>query len=159
MNATKTPPAATKLPDGPRLSLALVMKDAPAALAFYTRAFGAKELYRLTEPSGRVGHAELSLGGVTLMLADEYPEYDIVGPQSRGGTTCSLNLLVEDVDAAAQRAIDAGATLERPIQDAFHGHRVAHLRDPFGHRWTLATPKEDVSPEEMQRRFTKMLQG
>ncbi|AEI68908.1 VOC family protein [Corallococcus macrosporus] len=149
----------TKLADGPRLSLALVLKDAPAALDFYARAFGATEKYRLVEPSGRVGHAEMDLGGVTLMLADEYPEYGIVGPQSRGGTTCSLNLRVEDVDAAAQRAIDAGATLERPIQNEFYGERAAHLRDPFGHRWALNARVEDVSPEEMQRRFTELLKG
>ncbi|NVJ06527.1 VOC family protein [Myxococcus sp. AM001] len=159
MNDKNPSSSAATLPEGPRLSLALVLKDASAALDFYTRAFGAKEKYRLTEPSGRVGHAEMDLGGVTLMVADEYPEYGIVGPQSRGGTTCSLNLRVEDVDAAAQRAIDAGATLERPIQNEFYGERAAHLRDPFGHRWALNARIEEVSPEEMQRRFTRMCQG
>ncbi|NOK02865.1 MULTISPECIES: VOC family protein [Myxococcus] len=159
MNDKNPSSSAATLPEGPRLSLALVTKDAPAALDFYTRAFGAQEKYRLTEPSGRVGHAEMDLGGVTLMLADEYPEYDILSPQSRGGTTCSLNLRVDDVDAAAQRAIDAGATLERPIQDEFYGDRSAHLRDPFGHRWALNARIENVSPEEMQRRFTQMFQG
>lgn len=159
MNDKNPASSATTPSEGPRLSLALVLKDAPAALDFYARAFGAKEKYRLTEPSGRVGHAEMDLGGVTLMLSDEYPDYGIVGPQSRGGTTCSLNLRVEDVDAAAQRAIDAGATLERPIKDEFYGDRAAHLRDPFGHRWALNARIEEVSPEEMQRRFTEMFKG
>ncbi|AKQ64502.1 Glyoxalase family protein [Myxococcus hansupus] len=155
----KAPSSETKPSDTPQLAFALVVKDAPAALDFYTRAFGAREKYRLTEPSGRVGHAEMTLGGVTLMLADEYPEYGITGPQSQGGTTCSLNLRVDDVDVAAQRAIDAGATLERPIKDEFYGDRAAHLRDPFGHRWALNARIEDVSPEEMQRRFTEMFKG
>ncbi|NMO23057.1 VOC family protein [Pyxidicoccus fallax] len=148
-----------KLPDGPRLLPYLVVKNAPAAIAFYTRAFGATEVLRLTEPSGRIGHAELSLHGSRLFLADEYPEYGVVGPQSRGGATSSLNLYVEDVDTAARRALEAGAELERPIKDEFYGDRVAHLRDPFGHRWALSTRVEDVSAEEMQRRFAKLVCG
>jgi PhnB protein len=148
-----------KIPEGPRLIPHLVMKNASAAVVFYTRAFGATEVSRLTEPSGRVGYVELSLHGASLMLADEYPEYGILGPQSRGGATSSLNLYVEDVDAVARRALDAGAELERPIKDEFYGDRVAHVRDPFGHRWALSTRIEDVSPEEMQRRFTKLVGG
>ena len=93
------------------------------------------------------------------MLADEYPELGILGPQSRGGATSALSLYVEDVDAVAQRALEAGAELERPIQDEFYGDRVAHLRDPFGHRWSICTRIEDVSAEEMQRRMAKLLAG
>jgi len=158
MNANN-PSTEMKSPDAPRLSLSLVMRNATAAIDFYARVFGAQEKFRLTEPGGRLGHAEMTLGGVSLMLADEHPEYGIVGPESRGGTTCSLHLVVDDVDAAAQRALDAGATLERPITNEFYGDRVAHLRDPFGHRWALTTRIEEVSPEELQRRFQELLKG
>ncbi|MFP2908880.1 VOC family protein [Pyxidicoccus sp. 3LFB2] len=149
----------TKLPAGRRLIPYLVTKNAPAAIAFYTRVFGATETVRLAEPSGRVGHAELALDGTPLMLADEHPELGILGPQSRGGATSSLSLYVEDVDAVARRALEAGAELERPIQDEFYGDRVAHVRDPFGHRWAIATRLEDISDEEMQRRFAKLVGG
>ncbi|AGC45885.1 glyoxalase [Myxococcus stipitatus DSM 14675] len=144
---------------GPRLGIQLVMKNAMAALKFYTEVLGAQELFRLVEPSGRLGHAELSLGGVTLAIADEYPELDILGPQSRGGATSLLNLSVDDVDGLAQRAIAAGAILERPITDEFYGDRVAHLRDPFGHRWALSKRLEHLSPEELQRRFQQLVGG
>ncbi len=148
-----------KVPEGSPLTIYLVMKNASAAIAFYSRAFGAMETLRLAEPSGRIGHAELSLHGATLKLADEHPEYGILGPQSRGGATSSLMLYVEDVDAVARRALEAGAELERPITDEFYGDRVAHLRDPFGHRWAIATRIEDLSPEELQRRFAKLVGG
>ncbi|WP_254628015.1 VOC family protein [Myxococcus sp. CA040A] len=143
----------------PRLGIQLVMKNATAALTFYSQVFGAEERMRLVEPSGRLGHAEMLLGGVVLSIADEYPEYGIVGPQSRGGATSLLNLSVDDVDAMAQRAIAAGAVLERPIKDEFYGDRVAHIQDPFGHRWSLSMRIEEMSPEEMQRRFLKMVGG
>lgn len=142
-----------------QLGIQLVMKNGTAALTFYAQVFGAKELFRLVEPSGRLGHAELLLGGVRLAVADEYPELDILGPQSRGGATSRLTLPVDDVDAVAQRAIAAGAVLERPITNEFFGERVAHLRDPFGHRWMLSTRIEEVSPEELQRRFQQLVGG
>lgn len=131
----------------------LRVKSAAEAIDFYSRAFGARELFRLTEPSGRIGHAELELGGVTLMLSDEYPEHDIKGPESLGGTTFSIHLHVDDADAAIRRAVEAGATVLREPSDAFYGERGGVVRDPFGHEWMLGHKIEDVTPEEMQRRY------
>lgn len=126
------------------------------AIDFYTRAFGAKELFRLTEPSGRVGHAEIKIGSATVMLSDEYPEHDIRGPRSLGGTTFSIHLHVDGVDSAFAQAVGAGAAVVRPLQDQFYGERSGTVRDPFGHEWLLGGHIETVTPEEMQRRFTAM---
>ena len=131
--------------------------DAADAIRFYERAFGAKEKFRLVEPSGRVGHAELDFGGTIVMLSDEYPEYGIRGPTTVGGTTFSIHLHVDDADAAIERAIAAGAELVRPASDAFYGERSGTVRDPFGHEWLLGHSIEDVTPEEMQRRYTKLM--
>lgn len=158
MNAPTATPVKSH-PEPTRLGIQLVMKNATQALAFYSQVFGAKEVMRLVEPSGRLGHAELSLGGVTLAIADEYPEFGILGPESRGGATSLLNLSVDDVDAMAERAIAAGAVLERPITNEFYGDRVAHVRDPYGHRWSLSKRIEDVSFEEMKQRFARMVGG
>jgi uncharacterized glyoxalase superfamily protein PhnB len=124
------------------------------ALEFYTRAFGAKELYRLTEPSGRIGHAEMKIGPTTVMVADENPAGGIRGPRSLGGTTFSIHLHVDDVDRAFERALASGATVVRPLQDQFYGERSGTVRDPFGHEWLLGGHIETVTPEEMQRRYT-----
>ncbi|MGH8479524.1 MAG: VOC family protein [Gammaproteobacteria bacterium] len=134
----------------------LRVKNAAAAIEFYTQAFGARELFRLTEPGGRIGHAEVSLGGITLMLADEYPEYGILGPQSIGGTGMSIHLHVTNADVVAERAVAAGATVLRPLADQFYGERSGTVLDPFGHEWMLGHEIEKVSPEEMQRRFAAM---
>lgn len=134
----------------------LRLHDTAAAIDFYTRAFGAKELYRLVEPSGRVGHAEVKIGPVTLMLSDEYPEYDIRGPRSIGGTSVAIHIHVSDVDRLFEQAVAAGATVVRPLQNQFYGERSATVRDPFGHEWLLGGHIEDVTPEEMQRRYTAM---
>jgi PhnB protein len=131
----------------------LIVRGAPTAIAFYSKAFGAKELFRLQEPSGKVGHAELTIGEARFMLADEYPDFGALSPVSVGGTAVSIHLYVEDVDDVVKRAVDAGATVLRALRDEFFGDRTATLSDPFGHRWHLATRKEDVSPEEMQRRM------
>lgn len=131
----------------------LIVRGGAEAIAFYQRAFGAELDYDLVEPGGRVGHAEMRIGAARFALADEYPEYDCLSPRTRGGTSIALTFYVADVDAAAARAIEAGATLERPIADEFYGDRVASLRDPFGHRWSLHTRIEEVSPEEMRRRM------
>ena len=136
----------------------LRVKNAAAAIEFYTRAFGAKELFRLTEPSGRIGHAELSFGGITLMLSEEYPEYGCLGPQSIGGTGMSIHLHVVNADEMAERAVAAGATVLRPLTDAFYGERSGTLLDPFGHEWMLGHEIEKVSPEEMQRRYAAMFE-
>jgi PhnB protein len=127
------------------------------AIDFYTRAFDAKELFRLTEPSGRIGHAEIKIGPATVMLADEYPERGIRGPRSLGGTTFSIHLHVENVDQAFEQALAAGAAVVRPLQDQFYGERSGTVRDPFGHEWLLGAHLETVSPEEMQRRYTELL--
>ena len=137
----------------------LRVTDAAQAIDFYHAAFGAKELFRLTEPSGRVGHAELDFDGVTLMLSDEYPEYGIRGPIALGGTTVSIHLHVDDADAMIQRALDAGATLEMAAQDQFYGERSGVVLDPFGHRWMIGHNLEKLTPREMQRRYTAMMQG
>lgn len=137
----------------------LRVRDAGRALDFYKQAFGAEELFRLTEPSGRIGHAEIKIGGTTLMLADEYPEMNIVGPQTLGGTTFSIHLHVDNADAWIERAVAAGATVLRPAADAFYGERSGSVRDPFGHEWLLGHQVEEVSTEEMQRRYTALFQG
>lgn len=139
--------------DRPALTSYLIVKSTAKAIDFYTRAFGARELFRLSEPSGKVGHAELELGGTRFMLADEYPDFGALSPVTIGGTPVSLHLYVEDVDATVARAVDAGATLLRPLTDEFFGDRVAMIADPSGHRWHLASRREEVSPAEMQRRM------
>lgn len=136
----------------------LCVPDAARAIEFYHAAFGATETMRLTEPSGRIGHAELDFGGTTLMLADEFPECGITGPKPGMGTPVTLHIHVDDADAVIARAVDAGATLEREPKDEFYGERSGVVRDPFGHRWTIGHRIEDVSHEEMQRRYTAMLQ-
>ncbi len=135
------------------LSPYLIVKSAAQAIAFYGRAFGAKERFRLSEPSGKIGHAELEIGRCRMMLADEYPDFGALSPVTIGGSPVALHLYVEDVDAIVAQATAAGATLLRPIQDEFFGDRTAMLADPFGHKWHIATRKENVSPEDMQKRM------
>jgi PhnB protein len=134
------------------LSPYLAVDDAAAAIRFYSAAFGATEELRL-EVGGKIGHAEIRIRDSVLMLSDEWPEWNMLGPKSRGGPTCNLHLYVEDVDAAFARAVEAGATVERPVADQFYGDRSGTLSDPFGHRWNLATHVEDVTVEEMRRRM------
>lgn len=137
----------------------LHVRDAGAAIRFYVQAFGARELFRLTEPSGRIGHAELDFGGTTLMVSDEYPEMGIRGPQPGTPTALSLHIHVDDADAVIAQAVAAGATLERPAQDEFYGERGGVVRDPFGHRWNIGHSIEEVAPEEMQRRYDALMKG
>ncbi|MCA9048630.1 MAG: VOC family protein [Planctomycetaceae bacterium] len=137
----------------------LRVRDANAAIEFYRNAFGAEEDFRLTEPGGRVGHAELNFGSLTVMVSDEYPEYGIQGPEAFGGTGSSIHLHVEDVDAMTKQAEAAGARVVMPPTDMFYGERVAKLLDPFGHDWMIGSQIEDVSREEMQRRFSEMCGG
>jgi PhnB protein len=137
----------------------LIVRGAAAAIEFYARAFGARELFRLQEPSGKVGHAELELRGARFMLADEYPDFGALGPVSIGGTAVAIHLYVDDVDALMAKAVSAGATLLQPPRDEFFGERVGLLVDPFGHKWHFASRKETVSPEEMQRRMTEAYGG
>ena len=134
----------------------LIVKDAAKAIEFYRTAFDAKELFRLTEPQGRIGHAELQIGDSPLMLADEYPDFGALSPPSIGGSPVSIHLYVDDVDRVVERATAAGATVLRPVKDEFYGDRAGMVADPFGHKWHLATRKEDVSPQEMQKRWSAM---
>jgi uncharacterized glyoxalase superfamily protein PhnB len=136
----------------------LRVKNAVAAIEFYQMAFGVTEKFRLTEPSGRIGHCELDFGGVaTVMLSEEFPEIGAIGPQTLGGTTVSIHLHVEDCDAAIARAVEAGATLVRPATDAFYGERSGTVRDPFGHEWMIGHSIEEVTPQEMQRRYDELM--
>ena len=135
----------------------LHVRGAAKAIAFYTQAFGAKEEFRLSEPGGRIGHAELDFNGTILMLADEFPEYGIQGPEAFGGTPVTIHLHVDNADAVIQRAVEAGAALESEPKDQFYGERSGTIRDPFGHRWTIGHSIENVTPEEMQRRYDKLL--
>ena len=136
----------------------ICVKSTADAIEFYRRAFGASEKFRLTEPGGRIGHAELDFGGTTLMLCDEFPECGIRAPQPGMGTPVTIHLHVDNADAVIQQAVDVGATLEMAPSDAFYGERSGVIRDPFGHRWNIGHHIEDVSTNEMQRRYTEMLQ-
>src|SRR4051812_13991809 len=130
----------------------LIIRGAAEAIEFYQKAFGATELFRFAAPGGKIGHAEIQIGNSRIMLADEYPDMGYNGPQTLGGSPVSLMIYVEDVDAVFQKAVDAGAIAKEALQDKFYGDRIGTVIDPFGHRWHLATHKEDVSVEEMQRR-------
>ena len=134
----------------------LRVKNAPAAIEFYQRLFGAEEKFRLSEPSGRIGHAELKIGPAVIMISEEYPEYGILGPESIGGASVGMHLHVENADELLDRAVKLGAKLTMPPQDQFYGERVGRIEDPFGHVWLIGHHIEDVAPEEMQRRFDAM---
>lgn len=136
----------------------LTVDDAAAAIEFYKAAFGAEEILRM--PMGdRIGHAEIRIGDSHVMLADEFPDMDKLGPNSRGGSTASLMIYVENSDAAFERAVAAGAEPVRPVADQFYGDRAGWIRDPFGHEWTLSTHIEDVPEEELGRRMSEMMAG
>jgi PhnB protein len=130
----------------------LSIKGAAEAIEFYKRAFSATELFRLVAPNGEIGHAEIKIGDSPIMLADPCEEGPFRNPQSLGGSSVGLHVYVEDVDALFVRAVDAGAKAVRPVQDQFYGDRTGTLEDPFGHVWFLATHKEELTPEEINRR-------
>jgi PhnB protein len=130
----------------------LVMKGAAEAIEFYKKAFGATELFRM-DHEGKVGHAEIKIGDSPIMLADESPQMGYVGPTTLGGTPVSLMIYVADVDTVYKQAISAGAVELKPVQDWFYGDRSGTLKDPFGHVWTVGTHKEDVTPEELDKRM------
>lgn len=134
----------------------LAYASAAEAIEFYKKAFGAEELFRLVESSGKVAHAEIRIGHGVVMLSDVYPKYNRT-PQELGGTTVVLHLYVADVDQFAARAVTAGAKLAIPIQDQFYGDRSGRLEDPFGYIWMIGTRKEGVSPQEMQRRYDELM--
>ncbi len=130
----------------------LIIKGATEAIEFYKNAFGATELFRFPAPEGKIGHAEIKIGDSPVMLADEYPDMGYKGPQTLGGSPVSLMIYVDDVDATFDKAVGAGATVKEAVSDKFYGDRMGTVVDPFGHIWHVATHKEDVSVEEMQRR-------
>ena len=135
----------------------LVLQNAASAIEFYKKAFGAIELMRLASPGGKIGHAEIKIGDSPIMLADEFPEMGYRGPRALGGSPVSIMLYVEDVDTFFDQAVAAGATIKRPVKDEFYGDRAGNIEDPFGHVWTIATHKEDVSPEEIEKRFVAVM--
>jgi PhnB protein len=137
-----------------RLTPYIIVRDAARAIAFYESAFGARELFRLTEPRGtRIGHAEMTIGDSLLYVADEWPDFGALSPASVGGTPVTLHLAVDDADAAMQRAEAAGATVLRSVKDEFFGDRTGMVADPFGHKWQISAKKEEVSPGDMQQRW------
>ncbi|HET6832708.1 MAG TPA: VOC family protein [Acidimicrobiales bacterium] len=152
--------AVKPIPDGyPRVSPYLVVDGAQKAIDFYTSVLGATERMRMPGPDGRIGHAELQFGDSVVMLADEFPDMGAKAPSAYGGSPVSIMVYVEDVDATFGKATEAGATAVRPPENQFYGDRSATFDDPFGHRWTVNTHVEDVSPEEVGRRAAEMGQG
>jgi PhnB protein len=150
-------PGVKPIPDGYHsVTPYLCLKKADAAIKFYEKAFGAKEIMRLPTPDGGVAHAEISIGDSRIMLSDEMPAWGNKSAETLGGSPISLAVYVENVDSAFDQAVKAGATVKRPVEDQFYGDRAGTLMDPFGYQWSLMTHKEDVSSEEMQKRMQKM---
>jgi PhnB protein len=148
------------IPDGyPRISPYLCVDDAGAAIDFYGKVFGASERVRMPAPDGKIGHAELQFGDSVIMLSDEYPEMGIRSPKAVGGTPVTISVYVEDVDDVFDRAVEAGATALRQVEDQFYGDRSGQFEDPFGHRWSVATHIEDVPPDEMAKRAAESMGG
>ncbi len=142
------------------LSPYITVDGAVEAITFYKKAFGAVEQFRLTDPAdGRIGHAEITVEGMTLMLSDEYPDFGARGPNALGGSPVKLHLYVENVDEVFARAVEHGATELRAVKDEFYGDRTGTLTDPFGHTWMIATHQEDISAEELQKRWADMMNG
>jgi PhnB protein len=137
----------------------LVIKDAAKAIDYYKKVFGATEVMRMPDPSGRIGHAELKIGDSHIMLADEFPQMGHQSPSVLGNSPVSMLLYVEDVDSTVERAVADGAQILKPVADQFYGDRSGFIRDPFGHLWGVATHKEDVSAEEMKKRMKKAMQA
>ncbi|HEU5197095.1 MAG TPA: VOC family protein [Methylomirabilota bacterium] len=132
----------------------LCIKGAARAIEFYVKAFGARETYaRITDGEGRVGHAEITIGGSTLFMADEHPEIGVISPATLGGSHMSFVINLPNVDDVVKQAVAAGGRLSRPVENKFYGHRSGEITDPFGYRWTLSTKVEDVSEGEVQRRW------
>jgi PhnB protein len=145
------------IPDGYHtLTPYMTVRDAARAIEFYKQAFGAVEKGVMKGPDGKVMHAELRIGDSLFMLADEFPQYGSLSPLSTGGSGMGLHIYVEDVDSAFDRAVRAGAKTEMPVTDTFWGDRYGKLADPFGHKWSIATHKRDMSREEMDEEMKKM---
>ena len=134
----------------PRLSPHLVCDGAAAAIDFYKAAFGAEEVMRLPGPTGKLMHGSVMINGAMVLLVDEMPEHGVLGPNSLGGSPVTIHLVVPDVDAAADRAVQAGATIVMPVADQFWGDRYGVVKDPFGHKWSIATPRPDAPRTEAE---------
>ena len=144
---------AKPIPDGYHsVTPYLIIQGAADAIAYYVKAFGATELMRIPAPEGKIGHAEIKIGDSPIMLADEFPEMGYKSPKSLGGSPVSIMIYVDDVDTVFKQAVAAGGKEQRPVKDQFYGDRSGTLEDPFGHVWHVATHKEDISSEEMERR-------
>ena len=153
------PSAVKKIPDGyTAVTPYLTVKGAAQAIEFYKKAFGAEEVMRFPSPDGKIMHAEVRIGGAVVMLHDEAPQWSAFSPETVGDTASSIMLYVDDVDAVIKRAAEAGATVTMPATDMFYGDRCGNIKDPFGHKWSVATHIEDVAPDEMQRRMAKMFE-
>jgi PhnB protein len=151
---------AKPIPDEyPRVMPYLIVDGAAAAIDFYKSVLGATERMRLPGPGGRIGHAELEIGDAVIMLADENPPMGIRGPKAIGGTPVTLHVYVEDSDATFERAVDAGATAVRSMENRFYGDRSGQFEDPFGHSWDVSTHVEDVPPDEMEKRVAEVMGG
>lgn len=157
------PQSASPIPPGYHtVTPYLAIRDAAKAIEFYKNAFDATEVMRVPGPNGSIGHAEIEVGDSRIMLADEHPDMGFVEPQTLGGSSITIHLYVEDVDNVFGKGIQAGAKTLRPVQDQFHGDRSGSFEDPFGHVWYIATHKEDLSAEELERRaaeFTALEEG
>jgi PhnB protein len=145
--------AVKPIPEGYRtVTPYLAVDEAAEAIAYYKKAFGAKERARMEAPGGKIGHAELEIGDSLVMLSDALPQFSTRPPKELGGTSVSVFMYVEDVDAIVKQAVDAGATITMEVADQFWGDRFGSVQDPFGHLWSIATHVEDVPPEEMEER-------
>ena len=141
------------------VSAYFTVRNAAAALDFYARAFGAEEIYRLTDTTGRIGHAEMRIGNSVMMLSDEHPDFGALAPPTVGGSPVKFHITIDDADAFMAQAEAAGATVLRPLENQFYGMRSGMVADPFGHSWFIAAALEDVGPEEIQRRYSRALEG
>lgn len=142
-----------------RISPYLCVDGASAAIEFYTQVLGAIERLRLASPDGKIGHAELEIGDCVIMLSDEYPEMDVRGPRSIGGSPVAISVYVENVDEVFEHALKQGATSLRPVENQFYGDRSGQFEDPFGHRWNVSSNIEQLAPEEIKRRAAELMGG
>ena len=148
------------IPEGyPQVTPYLHVDGANAAIDFYGKVLGAQERFRMDGPEGTIGHAELQLGDSIIMVSDEFPDRDVRGPKSVGGTPVTISVYVEDVDSVFETALAEGATELRPVENQFYGDRTGQFEDPFGHRWSIATHVEDVPPDEMEKRAAEAMSG
>lgn len=144
--------SAKPIPDGFRsVTPHLIVRNAGEAIAFYKQAFGAQEISRMPSPDGKLLHAEIRIGDSILMLCDEFPAWNCLGPQSLGGSPVGIHIYVRDADAFFTQAVAAGPAVKMPLEEAFWGDRFGKVTDPFGHEWSIATRTRDLTPEEIEK--------